>query len=85
MVDELNYIHAKAPQVLEKFDLFADTACIKALTFKQKVKHAPQSLLDSVYDENYSVMVFVKRGDSIAARLIKTEEALKMEDILKKY
>ncbi len=85
MVDELNYINHTSPKVLDRFDLFADTNCIKTLHFKSRVKHAPQSVLDSVYDENYSVMVFVKQGDTIAARLIKTEEVLKMKDILDTY
>jgi hypothetical protein len=41
--------------------------------------------LDSVYDENYSVMAFKRQANSIEAMLIKTEEVLQMKDILEKY
>lgn len=85
MVDALNDIHRLWPKLLQKFDFFADTTCVKQLNFKQLVKHSPQIFLDSVYDENYSVIVFKRQADSIEARLIKTEEVTQMKDILEKY
>jgi hypothetical protein len=85
MVDALNELQERWPKLLQKFDFFADTSCVKQLHFKQLVQHSPQLFLDSVYDENYSVMVFKSQADSVEARLIKTEEVLQMKDILEKY
>jgi hypothetical protein len=85
MVDALNELHQYDPKLLAKFDFYADTACIRQLRFKATVRHSPQLFLDSVYDENYSVMVFRRRADSIEARLIKTEEVMQMQGILEGY
>jgi hypothetical protein len=85
MVDALNEINRGYPKLLAKFDFYADTACIRQLRFKATVRHSPQLFLDSVYDENYSVMVFRRQADSIEARLIKTEEVMQMKDILERY
>jgi hypothetical protein len=85
MVTELNKIYNNDPQFFDKFTFYADTGCIKQISFKKLIVHSPQAFLDSVYDENYSVIVFKKMGNDIDTRLIKTEESEKMKSILTKY
>ncbi len=85
MVTELNNIYHDDPNFFDKFTFYADTNCIKEVIFKKLITHSPQSFLDSVYDENYSVIVFKKTGNGIDTRLIKTEESQKMKAILAKY
>jgi hypothetical protein len=85
MVDELNSLYRRKPQLLRRFTFFADTHCIKRLDFKHGITHSPQLFLDSVYDENYGVLVFRRQADTIEGRLIKTEEVLDMGRILEGY
>ncbi len=85
MVVELNKIYHNDPHFFDKFTFYADTGCVKEIAFKKLIVHSPQSFLDSVYDENYSVIVFKKTGAAIDTRLIKTEESTKMKSILKAY
>jgi hypothetical protein len=85
MVVELNKIYHTNPHFFDKFTFYADTTCIKEIIFKKRVVHSPQAFLDSVYDENYSVMVFKKSGNDVSTRLIKTEESEKMKTILADY
>jgi hypothetical protein len=85
MVAELNKIYYNDPHFFDKFTFYADSSCVKKVIFKKLIVHSPQAFLDSVYDENYSVIVFKKTGNDIDTRLIKTEESEKMKAILGKY
>ena len=82
MIDALNKIFKKDSTLLGKFVIYADTSCIRNIIFRKKVNHSSQTLLDSVYDENYSVILFKKQNNSIKHYLIKTEESTKMSKIL---
>jgi hypothetical protein len=85
MVSELNEIYKKDSIFFDKFIFYADTSCINEISFKKKIIHSPQSFLDSIYDENYSVILFKRNGNHIDTRLIKTDEAEKMKSILSEY
>jgi hypothetical protein len=85
MVAELNKIYYNDPHFFDKFTFYADSNCVKQVIFKKLIVHSPQAFLDSVYDENYSVIVFKKTGNDIDTRLIKTEESEKMKSILTVY
>jgi hypothetical protein len=85
MVAELNKIYYNDPHFFDKFTFYADSNCVKEVIFKKLIVHSPQAFLDSVYDENYSVVIFKKTGNDIDTRLIKTEGSTDMKSILTKY
>ncbi len=85
IVEELNKINFSDPESLLKFDIYADSNCIKDVGFKKILKYSPQSFLDSVYEENYSIILFKKGKNNIKMHLVKTEESKNMKQILDEF
>ena len=82
MIEELEKIYKSNPTLLNKFDFLTDTTCLDYSLFREIVRHTPQNKLDSIYKENYNVLLFKNDADSIKYTLIETKNSSRMEKIL---
>lgn len=77
---------------LEKFSIkhkdvmmFGDTNCIAPVK-SYILHHLPQPALDSIYKENYNLILFRWKGDkSLRWRLIQTKESLELEKLTDEF
>jgi hypothetical protein len=85
VIDELIKIKHDLPQLLTNYVIYADTTCLNNSELSSIVKHSSQYTLDSIYDENYNIMLFKKNSSSIKSQLIKTEQSENLSKILKEF
>lgn len=53
--------------------IYGDSACVKNILLTRPV-HIKQSLIDSIYEANYNLMLYKKEKSSVRFRLIPTEQ-----------
>ncbi len=64
----------------DKIPIYADSNCFKPKG-NQKVIHISQSLVDSVYEKNFNLILFKYEKDKLMVRILKTKEADKFGKI----
>lgn len=85
MIDELVKVKHDHPQLLTRYIIYSDTTCLNHIELLALVKHSSQRTLDSIYDENYNIMLFKKNGSTIKSQLIKTEQSENLSKILMEF
>lgn len=83
--EELNKIYNRNPKVFKKFIVYADTACSKQFNFGSIINHSSQLFLDTVYDENYNVVLFKKVEEKVIWKTINANESEKTETIFTEF
>jgi ribonuclease HI len=54
--------------------IYGDSNCVRKILLTH-ANHIKQSTIDSIYESNYNLMLYKKRGSSVKFKLIKTEES----------
>jgi hypothetical protein len=67
-----------------KISVFADSTCINE-ELKNNIRHINQSTLDSLYLENYNILLVTKRNDKFKFRVVETSEANKFMKIVNDF
>jgi hypothetical protein len=82
----LNTLYKKTPELLQRFTIYADSSCSGVFLFNSIIHHQPQSYLDSLFEENYNLVVIKKdNSGSYFTRLIETAESDRTPEILNQF
>ena len=79
---ELNAIYHHQPDLLQQYTIVADSGCAAALDFRQLITYRPQAFIDSVYEDNYNLVLVHPQG---GARLVETAESEKLAEIMSAF
>ena len=78
IIEDLNKLLEEHSKALEGYRFMGDSACLKNFKGKDRLIHISQASIDSISMEVYNMLI--RNGQKI--RLVKTEEAEKMEHYL---
>lgn len=84
-VDLFKSNNPKVNDALKNYDIFSDSTCSSHTIFKQKVNHISSKIIDSIYEENYNVIIIKKKNERYIAKLIETEGSGHLSEILTKF
>jgi hypothetical protein len=84
-IDILSKPTNELTNILSKYEIYADSACTDKKILPFHIRHIPQLKIDSIFSENYNLIIVNKSENTFRARLIETDGSSKLDKILSTF
>ncbi len=81
-IDVINDFEIKNPTLFNSYAFLTDKTCVSGLKNVERFQQLNKATLDSLFEENYNVILVKRKNNDFESLLIETEGSKKFEKIL---